>query len=191
VARRVAASTSRLFVALELPGFVARALRRWAEEVTAHAGGALRAVALESLHVTLCFLGSRPAAEIEAIAAALAEGVGEASLSLRLGEPVWLPPRRPGVLAVQLNDGGGELARLQRDAAAALVGLGVYEPARRPFLAHVTVARVRGGTRVAPGSVALPAVPALESWAEGRVTLFRSRLRPGGSRYEALWRREG
>jgi RNA 2',3'-cyclic 3'-phosphodiesterase len=80
-------------------------------------------------------------------------------------------------------DAGGELAVLQRDVSAGLAAGGWYEPERRPFLAHVTVARIgRDGPRQ-PSQ--LPAPPAVS--APGRsVSLYRSRTGPSGARYEAL-----
>jgi 2'-5' RNA ligase len=67
----------------------------------------------------------------------------------------------------------------------------VYEPERRPFWPHVTLARVRGagrggGPRVEPIALAPP-----EATFDARqVTLYRSHLSPRGARYEPLERVE-
>ena len=66
---------------------------------------------------------------------------------LAVGEPLWLPPRRPRVLAVALEDPDGALGRTQTAVSSALAAGGWYVPETRPFLAHVTVARVRKGAR--------------------------------------------
>jgi 2'-5' RNA ligase len=134
------------------------------------------------LHVTLCFLGSQPVGEIEAIAAACRRALaGRDAVDLQLGGPVWLPHRRPRVLAVALED-RSSLGELQAALAGELVRGGWYERDRRPFLPHVTVGRFgrAGGREVdlgAPASIAFAAVT---------VALLRSRLGPGGSRYESL-----
>jgi 2'-5' RNA ligase len=86
------------------------------------------------------------------------------------------------VLAVELADGDGALAALQRDVGAMLVDAVGWAPERRPFLAHVTVARVRAR----PPEVGEP--PEGGPFAATAVTLFRSHLGRGGSRYEALAR---
>src|SRR5579884_2481193 len=100
---------ARLFVALELPGHVREALTRWCSDALREVSG-VRPLGVESLHLTLCFLGLRPAREIEAIAAAL-QGVGwRQKAPLSLAEPLWLPPRQPRVLAVRLSDNAGALA---------------------------------------------------------------------------------
>lgn len=173
---------ARLFVALELGGEAREALVGWRASALAGMSG-LRMIRSEDLHATLCFLGSRPAREIEAIAAACGVVAGEPVVATRFGEPVWLPRRRPHVLAVELEDRDGALGRLQAALSSALVAGGWYAPESRPFLGHVTVARVAKDTRIKPSR--LPGAPAPE-FGCSRVTLFRSRLRPSGARYEPL-----
>lgn len=175
---------ARLFVALELPGEVREQLAVWRDSVVAAVPG-LRAVAVESLHVTLCFLGSVDVREIDAISSACSAVAGMPSASLRVGGGIWLPPRRPGVLAVELADVGGRLGAVQSALSSALADGGWYTPEKRPFLAHVTVARVRKGTRVRRG-VELPALPDDLSFVGSTVTLFRSRLSAAGARYDVL-----
>jgi 2'-5' RNA ligase len=173
----------RLFVALELPEDVRGALLSWAREQSAGVAQ-LRMVGAESLHVTLCFLGPRPAEEVDAIAGAYRRAVaGLRAPELTVAEAVWLPPRRPRVLAVQLTDGAARLSAVQSAASSALMAGGFYAPERRPFLAHVTVARVRREARIAPRVLDPPMMP---SFIAGEVTLFRSRLGQGPARYEAL-----
>lgn len=179
-----AAPTARLFVALELPAEARDALVAWRS-----AGGldnlpGLRLVQPEDLHVTLCFLGSRPERDIAAIAAACGVAAGEPLAEVRLGEPVWLPLRRPRVLAVSLLDHGGAVAGVQSVLSRALSFGGWYAPESRPFLAHVTVARVaKDARRFRPAS--LPALNQLDVLCS-RVTLYRSRLSLSGARYEPL-----
>jgi 2'-5' RNA ligase len=173
----------RLFVALELPTDVRAALVGWREPVLRDRPG-LRALAPESLHVTLCFLGWRPAQEVQQIGEACAAAVaGAVPVSLSLQRALWLPARRPAVLAVALADPQGALEAVQARCSGALQAGGWYAPEARPFLAHVTVARVTKGARVRADE--LPA-PEPVCFAGSRVTLFRSRLGPGGARYEPL-----
>lgn len=172
----------RLFVALELPGPVRDALSRWRDQAIG-SGRGLRAVDRDSLHVTMCFLGWRAASEVEAIAAACEVAAAESAPQLSLAEPRWLPPRRPRVLAVELDDATGSLARAQLALSAVLAAGGWYQPEKRPYLAHVTVARVAHGGR--PPRRVLPPVKPLHFDAS-RVTLFRSRLLRSGARYEPL-----
>jgi RNA 2',3'-cyclic 3'-phosphodiesterase len=173
---------ARLFVALELPAAPREALARWRAEVVAQVPG-LRAVRPEDLHATLCFLGSRPESEIDQIAAVCGVVAGEPVADSGFGEVLWLPARRPRVLTVSLSDPDGTIARIQSVLSGALVAGGWYAPESRPFLAHVTVARVRHDARVRP--VELPAPPA-SAVRCSHVTLYRSRLSSAGARYESL-----
>ena len=175
----------RLFVALDLPGAVVEALDGWGRTAVAARPQVLRAVPAASLHLTLAFLGERPEEEVEAIGAAVL-GCADAVPGLALGAPAWLPPRRPGVLAVDVVDPAGACGRLQGAVSAALVALGACSPERRPFRPHVTVARVRRGARVDRG--ALPPGPVAEPFSGTALTVYRSLLGPSGARYEPLAR---
>ena len=177
------AQNARLFVALELPEEAREALVRWRSSVVGDVAG-LRLVRPEDLHATLCFLGSRPEDEIDVIAAACGVVAGEPVAESRFGAALWLPARRPRVLAVALSDPEGVIARVQSVLSDALVAGGWYAPESRPFLAHVTVARVGRDSRVRPGE--LPAPPDDLAVRCSRVTLYRSRLGAGGARYSAL-----
>lgn len=174
---------ARLFAALDLPGPVRAELAGWARRAR-RGNAAVRLVEPEMLHVTLCFLGSRPVGEVAALAEAVASAgrpVGE----LSLGAPLWLPPRRPRVLAVEVHDEQGELDALQGDVARALAGTVDWTPERRRFRPHVTVARMREGT--APRERELEPTPSLVFAGEA-VTLYRSWLSRSGATYEALER---
>jgi 2'-5' RNA ligase len=138
----------------------------------------------EDLHATLCFLGSRPEGEIDQIAAACGVAAGEPVVESAFGEALWLPARRPRVLAVSLVDPDGVLGRVQSVLAGSLSAGGWYAPESRPFRAHVTVARVGRAGRVRP--VSLPAPSGDSTVTCTRVTLYRSRLGPSGARYDAL-----
>jgi 2'-5' RNA ligase len=179
----VSPERARLFVALDLPVMAREAIERWRPEATQEVRR-LRVVGADALHATLCFLGWRSAGEIEQIGAACAAALGDLPMpQLSLGSAVWLPPRRPRVLAVRLEDPSGGLARVQGSLSAALSAGGWYAPEARPFLAHVTVARVPRGARVR--AVSLARLPPLEFEGAG-VTLYRSRLGQAGARYEPL-----
>jgi 2'-5' RNA ligase len=182
----------RLFVAIDLPEAVRGALAAFGRAATERDPEALRAVAPDALHVTLAFLGQRPAAEVEparaAVRAATRAAVdGSGPIALELGEVLWLAPRHPRVLTVAVADGDGLLGALQAQVSAALAAAVGFAPERRPFRAHVTVARVRHGAR--PRQEGLPEPPR-GAFAAPAVTLYRSHLGGGPARYEALERVE-
>jgi 2'-5' RNA ligase len=181
------AGTARLFVALELPQGVSEALVHWGRSIASGSGPdarRLRVLAPDSLHLTLSFLGSRPFDEIDALTAALV-GRGREVGELAVGAPVWLPPRRPRALAVEIDDPVGELASLQGDVSRALGAVTGEQPRHARFRPHVTV--IRSGAPGAPEIGALSPTPALSFVAE-EMLLLRSHLEPAGARYEALAR---
>src|SRR5579875_255564 len=172
----------RLFIALELPAAVRRALVAWRTRALGDRF-ALRPLDADALHLTLCFLGWRPAAALEPIGALLSQLASEPAAELALGGARWLPPRRPRVLAVEVVDPQGRLAAIQAALSQSLSAAGWYETERRPYLAHVTVARVGRWVRVPAGP--LPAPPPL-AFRGARIVLYRSHLARGGARYEPL-----
>ena len=175
---------ARLFVAAELPADVRAELVAWARSALAGpARHAVRLLEADLMHVTLCFLGSRPVEEIDAIAGAVAALDAE-PCEVALGAPVWLPPRRPRALAIELSDEEGALSDLQGAVVGELERSVDWQPERRRFRPHVTVARVRGGALV-DSRASLPATPALHA-PIATVSLLRSWLSPAGARYEAL-----
>jgi RNA 2',3'-cyclic 3'-phosphodiesterase len=192
---------ARLFVALDLPGAVREALVAWRTPLLAAWERELRPVPVAALHVTLCFLGSLPLDDADAIGAAVVRAVtvGGAHSSgvgaggppvggLALGAPLWLPRRRPHALTLALADRDGALGRLQGELAAALAAGGWFDAEERPFLPHVTVARVRrSGDPRALARQELAEPPPL-AFAGEAVALYRSHLGRGGARYEALTR---
>jgi len=185
---RVKSPRARLFVALDLPEATREGLVAWGRE--ALVDPALRPVAPESLHVTLAFLGHRPEKEIEAIAAAVHESAAPAPW-VELRDPEQRPPRgRARLYALPAISPGTEA--LQAGLAHRLVEAGFYEPEKRPFWPHVTVARVRPEGRGSrrPAVVSEPPGSIPEELAEPRLAvrmaLYRSELQPIGARYVSL-----
>jgi 2'-5' RNA ligase len=180
--------SARLFAALDLPAPVRDALATFGH-AAADDDFALRPVRDDALHMTLAFLGHRPLDDIEPASEAVRAAAvsGQAPADLALGEPLWLAPRRPHVLTVEVLDRTGDLMALQERVVAGLADAIGYEPERRRFRPHVTVARVRHGAR--PRGRGLPEAPEA-SFAAAAVTLYRSYLGGGPALYEAVERVE-
>jgi 2'-5' RNA ligase len=172
----------RLFLGLRLPAEAVAALVAWqARELANTFGGAGRIVPPEHLHVTLAFLGSRPASELPAIAGA----VGEAAAAAR---PFELEPERyretRSVGMLVLSDESGEAGRLAVSLHERLEELGVYRPEGRPWLPHVTVVRYRERPR--RKGLWRPPLPELRAFAPSDAAAFLSRLHPSGASYQVL-----
>jgi 2'-5' RNA ligase len=163
----------RLFLALRLPDDVLDEVERWQHQHLRD----VRAVPREHLHVTLAFLGRRPASELEAIVGALrgpAAGAGE----IRLTPARYRETRSVGMLV--LEDDGGRATLLAEEVQERLEQLGVYRREGRPWLPHLTVARwrTRPRLRLEP--------PPVGTFVPSDAAAYLSRLHPGGARYEVL-----
>jgi len=164
----------RLFCALDLPDDARRDLSDWASASLAGRG---RLVPADNLHVTVAFLGHRPAAEV----AAILDDLRAASAAARPAElrPVGYRETR-SVGMIVLHDVGGAATALAADLQSRLERRGVYRREGRPWLPHVTVLRrpERGGDR--PGMANRCSIHVVRS------ALYRSSLAAGGARYDAL-----
>lgn len=188
VKERLKSPRARLFVALDLPDAVRARIVAWGRE--ALTDPALRPVRPESLHVTLAFLGWTPEKEVGRLGEIVAASRGEAP-SVELGGPVPRPERgRPRLFALPADS--PQTVALQARLQERLVSAGLYEPEKRPFWPHVTVARVRreerGSKRPALVSKLPGAVPQdlLQPAVCRRMTLYRSELQPQGAQYTPL-----
>ena len=166
----------RLFVALLLPDEAITSLVQWqAAELAGRPG--LRIVPAENLHVTVAFLGGRPAGDVEKIAGLLRETAAEAR------PPVFEPVRyreTRSVAMIVLGDHEQRGAWLAERVFEGLEQLGVYQREQREWLPHVTVARFRDRPRLSPP------LPPLEQVMSSEVAVMMSRLRPSGAEYEIL-----
>src|SRR4051794_1162796 len=166
----------RLFLALRLPEGALDEIGSWQ---AAALRGELRLVPREHLHITLAFLGHRPATELPAIEDALRNAA-------RLDGDYRLRPARyretRSVAMVVLDDIGGAATALAADLHARLERLGVYRPESRAWLPHVTVARFRERPRLRAEPFRLRTNVLIPSDAAA----YLSRLGPGGARYEVV-----
>ncbi len=165
----------RLFCGLRPSDDTVACLAAWqAEHLPRDAG---RIVPPEHLHLTLAFLGHRPAVETGAIGAELRAAAAAA-------RPVELRPLRyretRSVGMVVFEDANGAATALAEDLQERLERLGAYRREGRGWLPHVTVLRFRerAGLQLEP--------PNMCSIHDVRAALYRSSLGPGGARYTEL-----
>jgi RNA 2',3'-cyclic 3'-phosphodiesterase len=178
----------RLFVAVDLPDEIRDGLGAWGEAELVDP--ALRPVRPESLHVTLVFLGHREPEEVEAIGEAV-RGMSAPAVLMKLEDPVTLPRRRRAALFA-LPAPSPATTDLHHGVADKLVEGGLHKAEDRDFWPHVTVARVRPEGRGSRRPAAVARRPGdlperlKEPFYGVRLTLYRSVLQPGGSRYVPL-----
>jgi 2'-5' RNA ligase len=163
----------RLFCALDLPDEDRAELAAWASGAL-HRG---RLVPAENLHVTLAFLGHRPAGEVPAIVAELHAASGAARRA-ELRPLRYRETRSVGMIV--LDDAGGAATALADDLQGRLERLGVYRRETRSWLPHVTVLRRPEREGEPPELANMCSIHVVRS------ALYRSSLAPGGARYDAL-----
>lgn len=167
----------RLFVAVTLGPTVTQRAEAAVQRLRPLAPRA-RWARLEGLHLTLAFLGDTDPARVPALGEALhAVAARHAPLRLGAGGGGSFGSRgRPRVLWADVRGDVAALQALQADVARALEPLGLA-PERRPYTAHLTLARAKD-PRGDPSLAACVEALAQEDWGEGEVrglVLFESR----------------
>jgi 2'-5' RNA ligase len=160
----------RLFCALRLPDAVLDVLCEW-QALELREG---RLVPRSNLHVTLAFLGNRPARELPEIAGALRESA-EVAQPIRLLPERYRETRSVGMLV--LKDLDGTATALADDLFGRLEHRGVYKREQRAWLPHVTVLRFRRPPRLKPP------LPELGEIVPSDAAAYLSRLGPKGAEY--------
>lgn len=183
---RLKSPRARLFVALDIPGDLRDELVAWQREFD---DPALRPVRAENLHMTLAFLGYRPEKEVERIGEAIRAVSSPAPEATLKRDPVGVPRgKRPRLFALDVESPG--TVELQAEVERRLLEERFYEPEKRPFWPHLTVARVkpekRGGRK--PAVVETPPHPFRTDvrFRPTRLVLFRSHLKRSGAEYEPV-----
>ena len=186
---RLKSPRARLFVALDLPQDVRAGLVDW--QRTSLADPALRVVRPEALHMTLVFLGYQAEKDVKAIAKAAFEVDVQAPAVELVRETVGVPPgKRPRLIALGANS--DETVALQKQVEERLVEAGFYEPEKRAFWPHLTVARVKPEAPKSrkPALITTQPHPLPEHmfrfFRPTRLVLFKSHLRRTGAEYEAM-----
>ena len=189
----MAEAPHRLFVAVPVPPDTRDACRALIEPVrTLPYGRYARWVQLDTLHVTLRFLGDTPPELVPDVAEAVRDGVGSrGAFDVRLGGAGSFPPEGRKIRALWLGIVGGaaELGSIVDGLAPPLARLG-WPTDARPFRPHLTVARTdRTGIRDA-ALIAQALEAAAGTWTAAfradRVVLFRSHLGGGPPVHEPV-----
>jgi 2'-5' RNA ligase len=184
-AARPEAKPLRLFAAVEIPerakAEIETAIAPWRERLPK-----ARWVRPENWHVTVKFMGRtypRLVDRVHEACEAAASRIRPFRVELdELG--VFPRPKSARVFWVGLEDEGGMTAlaasldsELERD----------FPPEKRPFTAHLTVARLNPPGPVDADELKSSAVEA-SAFSVGELVLFQSHLSPRGARYEPLAR---
>jgi 2'-5' RNA ligase len=174
---------TRAFLALKLPNPQRQLLADHVEECARRAPD-YRWVPAPNLHLTLRFLGSLEALQLEQLQRRL-HAVKAPPFEIGLdGRGTFGPRSAPRVVWLGVGRGRQECASLAQAVEEACRDAGL-EPDARPFRGHVTLARARPESSSLPE---LPAPPALEPWTVPDFVLYESRLGGRAATYLELER---
>jgi 2'-5' RNA ligase len=182
----------RSFIAIELSREIKLGLARIQAELKSGSRVPVKWVDPDIIHLTLKFLGNIPIDTTSSLTAALREAChGVPPFHVEVGGLGVFPnPRRVQVVWVGLSGDIENLVQLQKRVDAALVPLG-FAPESRPFVPHLTLARVRD--RAAPDQkqelgrlVAANRSESVGSLRVDAVHLMKSQLTPEGPVYNRI-----
>jgi 2'-5' RNA ligase len=178
----------RLFVAVPLRREATTAVADVVERIRAGEpeGRGVRWVRLDGLHLTLRFLGPTPEDRVPVLAEAVADvaRAGEPFPITIRGAGSFPPTGRPRTIWLDIRDGVENLERLATRLDDRLADAG-WERERRPFRAHLTLARA-DGVRAGPATVAALTAAAADLAIESpidRLILFETITGSGRARY--------
>ena len=186
-------SLVRAFIAVEIPPSLKEKLHRETDSLrVALPRSIVRWVHVNSMHLTLKFLGDTPISDLEKLKGYLAEEVaGQKSFEIAVnGIGVFGGFSRPRVIWAGIED-NGKLASLNRCVESASTRMG-SEPERRPFSPHLTLGRVQQRISGAERERIREMVLAHETLDFGTMQvnslhLFESQLKPTGAVYRSLF----
>ncbi len=169
----MSAPSLRLFFALWPDAATRAALDSLAREVATETRG--RAVATDNLHLTLAFLGERPAAMVPDLCASVA-AIEVSRFRLSLDDiGCW---RKAGIAWLASTESAPQLLALRERVVQALATQRIVIEERR-FVPHATLAR-----RIESVIARRLATPI--SWQVESFALVASTLKPEGVRYDVL-----
>jgi 2'-5' RNA ligase len=182
----------RSFIAIELPEEARKGLARLRRELERDEHRFVKWVDPQGIHLTLKFLGNIPAKRVTEITEAIKKASQEISpFHLEISGLGTFPSlKQARVFWVGIGGELDKLSRLQQNIDSALAALG-FAREERPFVPHLTLARIREGASPAErrdfgelvGSTSFEDKYPVEVEV---VRLMRSQLTPAGAIYTCL-----
>jgi 2'-5' RNA ligase len=180
-------NTLRAFIAIPLPQPVIE-LAADLQSRLQTGGLNLRWVRLQGMHLTLKFLGDIPESQVDDLSSAMQRsgcGFGAVNLSVQ-GLGIFPGIQRPRVLWLGVGGETVRLGRLHGRLDAELEQIGIARE-KRPFRAHLTLARVKGriNARLLLDSMQIEGHYTARAFQARQLVLYQSDLTPRGAVYTA------
>jgi len=176
----------RVFVALDIPNAVQRAIGKLIGKIQSTCPGA-RWVRTEGMHITLKFIGEASLATLEQVKAQLSAVHSAAPVEINFHNVGFFPDaRRPRVFWAGM-EATPNLSELAADIERGLEALGIPRETR-PFRPHLTLARFKSQEGLARLQETLKSLAPFDfgSVRTAEFHLYHSRLKPSGAEYTKL-----
>ena len=153
------------------------------------AAAKMKIVKSENIHFTLRFFGDTPRTKLEEIKASL-DRIDINPFEIEVAGIGSFPnKRRPRIIWVGVAQNAARVVKLKDEIDSSLIDLG-YQPEKRKYTPHATIARVRfvkDSRRIADNLDHL-ADDVIGKMTVECVTMMKSTLTPSGPIYEPLWK---
>lgn len=179
--------TLRTFIAIRLPPEIIELAGELQSRLKS-GGLKLRWVRLQSLHLTLKFLGNIPESATADLEGAMQRAVGDCGPFPLVAQGMGVFPgiKRPRVLWIGIGGDLAKLVSLVDGLESELVPFG-FAKEKRPFRGHLTLARIKGFTDPLHLAEALRDIGQYEPqlFTAQQMVLYQSDLQPQGAVYTA------
>lgn len=160
-----------------------------AQQTLSRAGGDLKLVEPQNIHITLRFLGEIRQELVQDIIEQMKEVRFSPFTARFKGVGVFPNAHRPRVVWIGIEDGAKEMSEISNTLEKGLRTLRV-QPDNRGFTPHLTIARVRSGRNISELSRTISEMQDMEFGSIGvnSVRLKKSTLSSSGPTYEDIYR---
>ncbi len=133
----------RMFIAVDIedPSIISKLVR--IRDSFVATGAPMKPVEDHNMHITLRFLGNTPLSLLDDLERIVREARPKKVKLHLYGVGAFPTPTRPRVLWVGVREGAEELERIYRVIERGVRRLG-FKPEREEFVAHITLARLKG-----------------------------------------------
>lgn len=148
----------------------------------------MKIVKSENIHFTLLFFGDTPLTRLDQIRASL-DGIKITPFEIEIaGVGAFPNRRRPRIIWIGVAHNASKILSLKDEIDSSLLNLD-YQPEKRKYTPHATIARVRhvkDSKRIADNLEYL-SNEVMGTMNVNKVTMMKSTLTPSGPIYEPLW----
>ncbi len=148
----------------------------------------MKIVKSENIHFTLLFFGDTPTTELDQIQTNL-ERIEITPFDIEVAGVGSFPNRRrPRIIWIGVTHNASKILSLKDEIDSSLIELD-YQPEKRKYTPHATIARVRhvkDSKRIADNLENL-SDEVIGTMSVNKVTMMKSTLTPSGPIYESLW----